>query len=170
VTPQGPNNTSAANPYVNYTFPQFYTTQTSTNEFFYEGFESSSGAATATPCAGLRYNSGPYTVPFVMPNSRQYQIDYHYLSGGVWYPMTKAYTNNIVLSDGSGIDEVRVYPTDAQMTTYTYNPLVGITSQCDPRNRITYYDYDSYSRLKDIKDNDGNIIKAYDFQYQVTPQ
>lgn len=170
VTPQGPNNTLAANPYVNYTYPQFYTTQPAMNEFFYEGFEELSTAATSTPCAGLRYNAGAYTVPFVMPNTRQYQVDYHYLSGGVWYPMTKPYTNNMVLSDGSGIDEVRVYPTDAQMVTYTYNPLVGLTSQCDERNRFTFYDYDGFGRLLDSKDNDHNLLKVYNYQYQVTPQ
>jgi len=169
VTPQTGSNTLAANPYFNYSYPLYYTTQPTMNEFFYEGFEELSTAATGTPCAGLRYNAGAYTVPFVMPNSRQYQVDYHYLSGGVWYPMTKPYTNNMVLSDGSGIDEVRVYPIDAQMVTYTYNPLVGVTSQCDERNRLTFYDYDGFGRLLDSKDNDGNLLKVYNYQYQVTP-
>jgi len=75
----------------------------------------------------------------------------------------------MVLSDGSGIDEVRVYPIDAQMVTYTYNPLVGVTSQCDERNRLTFYDYDGFGRLLDSKDNDGNLLKVYNYQYQVTP-
>jgi YD repeat-containing protein len=170
VTTSTSANTAAAAPYFFYTFPQNYTTQQATNEFFYEGFEELSTAATATPCAGLRYNAGAYTVPFVMPNSRQYQVDYHYLSNGVWVPMTRAYTNNMVLSDGSGIDEVRVYPTDAQINTYTYSPLVGVTSKCDERNRLTFYDYDGFGRLLDSRDNDGNLLKVYNYQYNVTPQ
>jgi YD repeat-containing protein len=68
---------------------------------------------------------------------------------------------------GSGlIDELRLYPVNAQMTTYTYSPLLGMTSQCDVNNRVTYYEYDALGRLKDIKDQDGNIIKTIDYHYQ----
>lgn len=64
------------------------------------------------------------------------------------------------------IDELRLYPFAAQMTTYTYEPLIGITSQCDANNKITYYEYDSFGRLKTIRDQDRNVIKTMDYQYQ----
>lgn len=64
------------------------------------------------------------------------------------------------------VDELRLYPAEAQMTTYTYTPLIGMTSQCDVNNRITYYEYDDFNRLKLIRDNDGNIIKTIDYRYQ----
>ncbi len=69
------------------------------------------------------------------------------------------------------IDELRLYPATAQMTTYTYSPMTGMTSQCDVSNRITYYQYDSYQRLQFIKDQDKNIIKTVDYHYihQVLP-
>lgn len=71
--------------------------------------------------------------------------------------------------NGSGhIDELRLYPADAQMTTYAYSPLIGVTSQCDPGNRITYYEYDGFSRLKRVRDQDYNILKTYEYQYQVS--
>ena len=54
------------------------------------------------------------------------------------------------------------------MTTYTYDPLVGMTSQCDANNKITYYEYDSFNRLKTIRDQDGKVIKTIDYQYQQT--
>lgn len=74
---------------------------------------------------------------------------------------------------GSGagkIDEVRLYPENAQMTTYTYTPLIGMTSQCDVNNKITYYEYDGLGRLDLIRDQDKNIIKKYCYNYagQVT--
>jgi hypothetical protein len=75
-------------------------------------------------------------------------------------------------TSGTGyIDELRLYPAAAQMTTYTYNPMLGMTSQCDVSNRITYYQYDSYQRLQFIKDQDKNIIKTVDYHYihQVLP-
>ena len=151
--------------FFNWTYPQVIRNYAYTNEFFYEGFEYG-GNGSQTPFAGERYYVGPYTVPFIMPNTRTYQIDYHYLLNGVWYAKTRPYQNNMVLSDGSAVDEVRVYPSDAQMNTYTYDALNGVTSECDARNRCTFYEYDDFGRLKDTRDNDGNILHAYDYQYQ----
>lgn len=68
-------------------------------------------------------------------------------------------------SGTGGIDELRLYPDNAQMTSYTYTPLVGVTTQSDANNRITYYEYDSYNRLKLIRDMDRNIIKTFSYQY-----
>ncbi len=67
---------------------------------------------------------------------------------------------------GSGfIDELRLYPATAQMTTYTYSPMAGMTTSCDADNKVTYYIYDGYQRLKRIKDQDGNIIKTIQYHY-----
>jgi YD repeat-containing protein len=75
--------------------------------------------------------------------------------------------SNITLTGGGHIDELRLYPSTAQMTTYTYSPLVGMTSQTDVGNRVTYYNYDGLGRLKRIRDQDYNILKTYEYQYQV---
>lgn len=55
---------------------------------------------------------------------------------------------------------------NAQVTTYIYSPLIGIISQTDPKGMITYYEYDSLLRLKLIKDQNGNIIKSFDYHYK----
>jgi YD repeat-containing protein len=73
----------------------------------------------------------------------------------------------VQINGSGGIDELRLYPANALMTTYTYAPLVGMTSQCDEANRITYYEYDELGRLRDVKDQDGNVIKTYDYHYHV---
>jgi hypothetical protein len=65
----------------------------------------------------------------------------------------------------TAIDEVRLYPQGALMTSYTYQPLTGISSQCDANNRITYYEYDGLGRLKMVRDDNKNILKALDYQY-----
>ena len=54
---------------------------------------------------------------------------------------------------------------DIMVETYTYNPLVGVTSSTDPKGETTYYEYDSFQRLINIKDKDGNIIKHTDYHY-----
>lgn len=55
---------------------------------------------------------------------------------------------------------------NALITTYTYKPFVGITSETDPNGVTTYYEYDALGRLKCIRNDDGNIIKTYDYHYQ----
>jgi YD repeat-containing protein len=54
----------------------------------------------------------------------------------------------------------------ALVSIYTYLPGVGMTSETDPRGRVTYYQYDSFERLLSITDNDGNIIKTFNYQYE----
>lgn len=87
-------------------------------------------------------------------------------NGWTFYRKELTGVTNLVITGTGIIDELRLYPKDAQMTTYTYEPLVGMTSQCDPNNRITYYEYDAIGRLKIIRDQDRNIIKTFQYNYQ----
>lgn len=64
------------------------------------------------------------------------------------------------------IDELRLYPNGAQMSTYTHEPLLGTTSECDINNRITYFEYDGFGRLLLIRDQDRNILKTFEYKYR----
>jgi len=64
------------------------------------------------------------------------------------------------------LDELRLYPQGAAMTTYTYDALYGATSTTDISNRTVYYEYDRFGRLKYQRDLDGHIIKTYDYKNQ----
>lgn len=92
--------------------------------------------------------------------------------GWTFYQHTLPAGSTSVSISGTGItiDELRLYPADAQMNTYTYLPLVGMSAHCTANNLTTYYEYDGLARLLRIKDVDGNVIKQYDYQYQVTAQ
>lgn len=57
-------------------------------------------------------------------------------------------------------------PANARVTTYTYKPLVGITSQTDFNGVTTYYLYDYANRLYSVLDNSGNILKTYKYHYK----
>ncbi|MEO1011893.1 MAG: RHS repeat domain-containing protein [Bacteroidota bacterium] len=54
----------------------------------------------------------------------------------------------------------------ARITTYTYVPLVGMTSMTDPRGYTTYYEYDDFNRLKVVRDEDGKLITDYEYHYK----
>jgi YD repeat-containing protein len=88
------------------------------------------------------------------------------VNGWYYYEYTVTGATSITISGTATLDELRLYPSNAQMSTYTYNPLVGMTSECDADNKITYYFYDQLGRMKWIKDQDGNIIKTLEYHYK----
>ncbi|WEA03612.1 hypothetical protein [Mucilaginibacter sp. SJ] len=53
----------------------------------------------------------------------------------------------------------------AQVVTYTYKPLFGVTSTKDEKGENTTFEYDNFQRLQNIKDQNGNIVKNYDYHY-----
>ncbi len=77
----------------------------------------------------------------------------------------RAYVYNTDQNNYFLIDDMRFYPESAKMTSYTYDPLVGITSTTSPNNKSTYYEYDKLSRLTVIRDNDRNVIKKMCYNY-----
>ncbi|MBB6126349.1 RHS repeat domain-containing protein [Mucilaginibacter lappiensis] len=88
------------------------------------------------------------------------------INGWTYYEHRVTGQTTITLSGTGNIDELRLYPVGALMTSYTYDPLVGVTSSNDSKNEISYYEYDNFQRLMNIKDKDGNIVKHMDYHYQ----
>ncbi len=166
VTNVNSNTAPGSTVIVTYSFRDRQQVSTGIQEFFYESFEENTAAITSNKYAGNKSYSGPYQVPYIIPNARNYYIDYHYFNGSKWVYIQKSYVNNMTLSDGSLIDEVRVYPVDAGIITYTYEPLFGVSSVADLNGRTTFYEYDGFGRLQDIKDMDGKVLKLYDYEYQ----
>ncbi|MDC9722873.1 MAG: hypothetical protein PSN34_08870 [Urechidicola sp.] len=52
------------------------------------------------------------------------------------------------------------------LTSYTYDPLIGMTSSTDTKGYTTFYKYDNQNRLLRILDQDLNIIEEYDYNYR----
>ena len=53
-----------------------------------------------------------------------------------------------------------------QVTTYTYLPLVGMTSMTAPNGEKTTFLYDSQGRLAEVKDHNGKSVEQYDYHYK----
>ena len=86
------------------------------------------------------------------------------------HQVSGATTINIPITGTVVIDELRLCPSSAMMSTATYDPLRGITSQCDPRGVIVYYYYDGFGRLSLVRDLDGKIVGKYCYNYSGEPE
>jgi YD repeat-containing protein len=64
------------------------------------------------------------------------------------------------------LDEVRLFPSNASMTSWTYEPLFGKSSETGANGRITYYEYDKLGRPTIVRDQDGNILSKTDIIIQ----
>jgi YD repeat-containing protein len=146
-------------------------TYTGTREIHFESFEDKpigSGVMNTQGMshAGTNYFYGDYQVSFTKPNAKNYVIEYFYFdsSTGKWNLIRKPYTGtSMTLSEGTAIDDIRIYPEDARMTTFTYQPLVGISSISDMNHNTSFYHYDNFGRLEFIRDKDGNILKTLQY-------
>ncbi|WP_146939944.1 hypothetical protein [Chryseobacterium hagamense] len=78
--------------------------------------------------------------------------------------------NYSIGSNYTYIDEVRVYPVDARMKTYTYDPFYKTqTSIMNENGQTEYYDYDAFGRLKEVYIMEGNVkktIKTTNYHYK----
>lgn len=88
------------------------------------------------------------------------------------YATASRFISQSILDNPSDDESLRLYLNnlrshlpDAMVSTFTYLPLVGMTSQTDPAGRTTYYEYDGMGRLSLVRDNDKNIIKRYCYGY-----
>ncbi|WP_439490783.1 RHS repeat domain-containing protein [Algoriphagus sp.] len=134
-----------------------------------KGYNLSSGSVTKTGIGAS--SSNPYRVGFW---ARRSSGTGNVNVGGQTESLTTAWkwvekditSSSLTISGGSVIiDELRLYPADAMMTSYTYEPLVGMTSKTEPNGYTLIYGYDTANRLKTVKNEDGHILEHYEYNY-----
>ena len=82
---------------------------------------------------------------------------------------TSAGTRTYVGNEGAlreALDALREALDEAMVTTFTYDPLIGVTSITDPRGQTAYYEYDNFNRLQYVKDHEGNILSENQYNYK----
>jgi YD repeat-containing protein len=75
-------------------------------------------------------------------------------------------SNNVNITGSGYVDELRIFPSTSQMTSYTYHTPQQMASESDHNGSISRYEYDELGRLKTIKDEEKNIIKKFDYHYE----
>ncbi|QHS56511.1 hypothetical protein GWR56_13540 [Mucilaginibacter sp. 14171R-50] len=75
---------------------------------------------------------------------------------------------SLYISGSAMIDELKTYPADAQMMTYTFD-TDGLIATTDEKEQISRFEYDPAQRLKNTKDWQYNIVKSQDYHnYNMT--
>lgn len=106
----------------------------------------------------------------VMPRvmiGNQYVLFTEHMRVGDWRFYTAEFTGNgapLKVSRHPGslnpikLDELRLYPSRATISTMTHEPLLGLSSSTDERGNTVYYEYDPMGRLKVTRDLNHNVL------------
>lgn len=108
-------------------------------------------------------SSTPYTIAGTNGTPTQGKT----INGWTYFEHKVTGTNNITITGAGYIDDVRLYPLGAQMNTYVYSPLVGITSITDTNNNTNHFEYDEHGRMILSKDTDLNLLKRVEYVYKM---
>jgi YD repeat-containing protein len=154
----------------NKTLPIAKVLNASPSDVFHTSFEGI-GTVRINSKTGSKVCTTTFTAPLKNLTNQKYILSYWKLEGKWQYVISEINVNdgtcliNIPATSISPIDEVRFYPANSQMETYTWKPGVGVTSVTDPNNRTNYYEYDGLGRLTGVKDEDGNILQHNEYNY-----
>lgn len=88
------------------------------------------------------------------------------INGWTHYERIVTGATSVTIAGNAIIDELRLYPSTARMTTYTYLQGTGVTAATDVNNVPTYYEYDGLGRLTFVKDLRGSVVKSFKYNYQ----
>lgn len=145
--------------YVNYNsngkIIEYKTRDNITVSFFYLNAYSSNPIIKAFNISYSNLNNAINTI--TLPGSGL-TLPESYISSGT---ITSSDIKNIV----TGIKNM--YPANlSQVFGYTYKSLLGVTSETDSNGITQFYEYDNFGRLKVVRDNDGNVLKTYNYNYK----
>jgi hypothetical protein len=139
------------------------------SNIFFESFEEGAGNGTLNDSKSGHYSHiNAYSKILAGLDNGAYKLTYYKKVSGLWQWITTdvpVTAGTYTISLNAQIDDIRFAPADALMTTYTYDPEIGMTSSMDQNGVLIYYEYDGLQRLKTIKDKDKNILKSYCYNY-----
>ncbi|GAA5031337.1 hypothetical protein GCM10011506_21000 [Marivirga lumbricoides] len=165
------------------------------NEFFkHYNFEADGN--TQTSATGLKGMTGQYSISISnVPAEGSYYVSFKAkkesqdvevsLSGGVGGTINQEVTSTkwqyfkrlvgtgsvestitISIPSGAILDDVSIYPSEAELTTFTYDVGKGVSSITDTNGATQYFEYDALGRLITKKDDDKNVLSKVYYKYK----
>lgn len=137
------------------------------DQIYYESFEYNPSGIIDSELAhsGNGYISTSFTVPFAVPDGSQYELSYWKYSNDAWSQIREPYAASLTIT-GERLDDIRVYPVGAQMSTYNYDPLTGLSTATDMNNKSKHFRYDDLQRLIMVEDFEFQPLVAYKYKYK----
>ena len=110
---------------------------------------------------------GEKTFTQTIPSDISYTIDWMELgSDGKWTCKSAAFSGSKTIGDGAeAIDNVRIYPSGAVATSWTWTDKGELSSVTDGSGITKSYLYDCRGRLATVLDTDSNKVASYAYHY-----
>lgn len=144
------------------------------SDVFYTSFESDTGMNIVTDgITGNKSKINGFSHTVNELSGGDYWLTYWQKISGAWIfqeSPVNVLSSSYSISLTGQVDEIRFYPKAALMQTYTYDPLVGMTSQCDAKSMVTYYDYDDFNRLRVVRDHKKRVLRKICYNYSGQPE
>lgn len=74
-----------------------------------------------------------------------------------------------ILASDVEIDDLLLFSEGSIPVTYSHKPLIGLVSRTDANGKYSNFDYDINGRLLQVRDNEGNVLKRYCYNYAGQP-
>ncbi|WP_126973835.1 DUF5977 domain-containing protein [Gynurincola endophyticus] len=129
---------------------------------FYTSFEDT--GAVVNSYAGFKSSLNGINIQLTNLDPGTYVLSYWRYQSNSWNFVSGNVTvsgNTYLINLSGHIDEVRFYPVNALMKTYTYIPGVGVKDIIDANDKKVSYTYDQDRRVTLISDEKGNVLKRY---------
>jgi len=147
------------------------------NQVFHTSFEELNGTGNVSvdlAKTGNNVHTGNYTIDLRYFCPGDYILSYWQSKdgGATWSKMIEnvsvnTSTSSYTIQNGYWIDELRLAPARALMTTCTYSSVGNVTSTTDNNSNTNYMEYDDLGRLVCVKDNDRQVLKRYIYNTKV---
>lgn len=116
----------------------------------------------ATTAPSVTQNGDPVAVAHVAGPANREGFRFYAVTLSLPSPRN---TVRLTATAATRLDDVRLCPADARLTSYTHDPLLGLTSQTGPDGRAVFYEYDAQGRLQRVRDEQGRVLSETEYQY-----
>ncbi len=132
---------------------------------FHDNFEEASGNAYLGH-TGSKYFNGNYVKYLGGLDNGAYILSYWQKTGVNWVlhrDNVNVVNSSFTINLTGQLDDVSFFPLGAKVVTNTYIPLIGLGGAIDEKGQVTSFEYDPYNRISTVRDQEGNILKNYQY-------